>query len=158
MIVHSDPARDFFAHDRALLLLGLRAVRAESEHNKDVGVRDPGPVEGIYHGRQEEVGAGEAGDVVHQNCDRFAWLHHAGQRRGTGGVIQRKLNRRRFAPGGLGSGRFDDSGLQTQRKPALAVGNLKRLGPSYMPRISDIRRDAQRLFVFSAVLAMNVFS
>jgi hypothetical protein len=72
MIVHSDPARDFFAHDRALLLLGLRAVRAESEHNKNVGVRDPGPVEGIYNGRQEEVGTGEAGDVVHQNCDRFA--------------------------------------------------------------------------------------
>ena len=121
VVEHGQAAEHGVADDAPLLLLRLLAVRAEREDHQDVAVRNAGAVERIDDGRQHEVRAGEARDVVDDDRDGLARPHNLLERRGADGAAQGfadglGLIRRRSRLRAAGSGRPRERPVRTRAR------------------------------------------
>jgi hypothetical protein len=89
-----DPANRVGANQRFHVPLGGHAMAAGSHHGEDVAVWHSRGVQLVQQDRHEQLGAGLAGAVVHQDTNLFSGADALLEGCGTHGLPQRALNRR----------------------------------------------------------------
>src|ERR1051326_6170822 len=105
MVDAADARENLLADDELLLFDGLAAVNAEREDDEDVAVGDAGSVERGDDGREQQVRAGEARDVVNYDGDALAAVDDLAQGRRADGVLDGAIDRARFIGYGIDGAR-----------------------------------------------------
>ena len=67
-------------------------MNSQREYDEHIAITDARGVQRVDDGRQHQIGARQASDVVHHDSDAFTGMHNLAQGRASDGVFERVLH------------------------------------------------------------------
>ena len=119
---------DLLAEYQLALIVRLRPVNAQREHDEDIAIGNARGVQSGDEGRQDQIGAGKTCDVVYHDRDALAPVHDVAKRSGSDGVIDRMADRQPLIIGRIHLTRNQPVARNARGEVSLAVGQVIRYG------------------------------